>query len=96
MKFILLFFITVPLLIKAQDKGINFQHEASWKEIQAKAKAENKYIFMDCFTTWCGPCKYMSSTIFPLQEVGEFMNDKFVSVKVQLDTTSNDNESVKS
>ncbi len=95
-KFILLFFIIVPLLVKAQDKGINFQHEASWKQIQAKAKAENKYVFMDCFTTWCGPCKYMSSTIFPLQEVGEFMNDKFVSVKVQLDTTAKDNELVKS
>ncbi|HEV8084926.1 MAG TPA: thioredoxin fold domain-containing protein [Chitinophagaceae bacterium] len=95
-KFILLLFITIPLLIKAQDTGIHFLHEASWKEIQAKAKAQNKYIFMDCFTTWCGPCKYMSSTIFPLQEVGEFMNDKFVSVKVQLDTSAKDNELVKS
>ncbi len=95
-KFILFLLITIPLLIQAQDIGIHFQHEASWKEIQAKAKAENKYIFMDCFTTWCGPCKYMSASIFPLQEVGAFMNDKFISVKVQLDTTKNDNDFVKS
>jgi len=95
-KSILLLFIIIPLLIQAQDKGIQFQHNKSWKEVQAKAKAENKYIFMDCFTTWCGPCRYMSSTIFPMENVGQFMNDKFVSVAVQLDTTKNDNEFVKS
>lgn len=93
-KFILLLFIAIPQLIQAQDTGIHFQHDMSWKDVQAKAKAENKYIFMDCFTTWCGPCKQMSAAIFPLKDVGEFMNDKFVSVKVQLDTTTKDNESV--
>ncbi|MEO8568681.1 MAG: thioredoxin fold domain-containing protein [Ginsengibacter sp.] len=97
MKKIILFLLVItPLLTLAQGAGIHFQHETTWKEIQAKAKTENKYIFMDCFTTWCGPCKYMSASIFPLQEVGAFMNDKFVSVKVQLDTTKNDNEFVKS
>ena len=40
-KFILFLLITIPLLIQAQDTGIHFQHEASWKEIQAQAKAEN-------------------------------------------------------
>lgn len=95
-KIILLLLFTIPLLIQAQDTGIQFQHEASWKEILAKAKAENKYIFMDCFTTWCGPCKYMSASIFPLKEVGDFINDKFISVAVQLDTTDKDNDAVKS
>ncbi len=95
-KFILLLLIAFPLLIQAQEKGVHFQHQASWKEVQAKAKAENKYIFMDCFTTWCGPCKYMSASIFPMENVGTFMNDKFISVKVQLDTTAKDDEFVKS
>ncbi len=88
--------MVIPLLIQAQETGIHFQHEANWKEIQAEAKAENKYIFMDCFATWCGPCKYMSASVFPLQNVGDFMNDKFISVKVQLDTTAKDNDAVKS
>ena len=94
--FIFLLLIAFPLLILAQEKGVHFQHEASWKEVQAKAKAEKKYIFMDCFTTWCGPCKYMSASIFPMENVGTFMNDKFISVKVQLDTTAKDDEVVKS
>jgi thioredoxin-related protein len=95
-KIIILLLITIPLFTQAQDKGIQFQQNASWKEVKAKAKAEHKYIFMDCFTTWCGPCKFMSTTIFPLENVGTFMNDKFISVAVQLDTTKNDNEFVKS
>jgi thioredoxin-related protein len=83
-----------PLFLLAQD-GMKFEHGLSWKEIQAKAKAENKYILMDCFTTWCGPCTYMSQNIFPTKEAGAFFNANFINVKVQFDTTANDSEEVK-
>lgn len=94
-KLALLLFIA-PFLANAQEKGIHFDHGSSWGQIQARAKAEHKFIFMDCFTTWCGPCRYMSSTIFPMDEVGNYMNDKFICVGVQLDTTDSDNDEVKS
>ncbi|WP_449435132.1 thioredoxin family protein, partial [Pedobacter steynii] len=68
----------------------------SWAQIQAKAKAENKYILMDTYATWCGPCKQMSAETFPQKEAGDFINDKFVSVKVQMDQTAADNDYVKS
>ena len=77
------------------DTGIHFQHGFTWQQIQQKAKAEHKYIFMDCFTTWCGPCRYMSKTIFPQKAVGDAVNDKFIAVKMQLDTSAADNEDVK-
>ncbi len=77
------------------DTGIHFKHGLTWQQIQAKAKAEHKYIFMDCFTTWCGPCKYMSKNIFPQKAVGDAMNDKFIAVKMQIDTSKEDNEEVK-
>jgi thiol-disulfide isomerase/thioredoxin len=96
MKRVFFFFLLIPFLLQAQeDKGVNFARGLSWPAIQAKARAENKYIFMDCFTTWCGPCKYMSTTIFPQEEAGKYMNDKFVSVAVQLDTTAKDDPEVK-
>ncbi len=77
------------------ETGIHFEHKQSWSDILAKAKAENKYIFVDAFTTWCGPCRMMANTIFPQQAVGEFFNEKYINVKVQLDTTEKDNEDVK-
>lgn len=95
MKKLLLLTFLLPLLAVAQEKGIHFEHGSTWAAVQAKAKAENKYIFMDCFTTWCGPCKFMSANIFPQEKVGSFMNDKYISVKVQMDQTEKDNEDVK-
>lgn len=77
------------------DAGMNFIKAESWAEVKAKAKAENKYIFLDGYTTWCGPCIMMAKKIFPLPEVGEFYNANFINVKVQLDTTEKDNDYVK-
>lgn len=90
-----LLFAMLNLSAAAQDQGIHFEHGLSWKDVQEKARKENKFIFVDCYTTWCGPCKMMSQEIFPLREVGDFFNKNFVSVKVQFDRTSNDNEEVK-
>jgi thiol-disulfide isomerase/thioredoxin len=96
MKKVFFVFMLLPFLAQAQiDTGVHFEHGLSWAAIQAKAKADNKYIFMDCFTTWCGPCRYMSTTIFPQAEAGTYMNDKFISVKVQLDTTASDADNIK-
>ena len=77
------------------DSGIHFEHGLSWTAIQATAKRDNKYIFLDCFTTWCGPCRFMTTQIFPQKESGDYFNDKFISLAVQLDTTAKDNAEVK-
>lgn len=96
MRRLVVLFCCLPFLLQAQeDKGVHFERSLSWTAIRAKAKAENKYIFMDCYTTWCGPCKYMSTTIFPQEEAGAYMNDKFISVGVQMDTTAKDADNVK-
>ena len=33
--------------------------EGSFSEVLAKAKQEKRMVFMDCYTSWCGPCKMM-------------------------------------
>lgn len=53
-----------------------------YKEALASAKAENKLVFIDFFTDWCGPCKRMARETFPQKAVGDYMNDKFVSIQV--------------
>ena len=90
---VLLFFTL--FLTQAQSQGIHFEDKNDWKSILLKAKAENKYIFVDCYTTWCGPCRGMDADVFPLKEVGDFFNNKFINVKFQLDTTGNDPEQIK-
>lgn len=76
-------------------QGVRFESDLSWVQIKEKAKAANQYIMLDAYTTWCGPCKQMSREVFPQQEAGDFFNGKFITVKVQMDQTPNDNEAVK-
>jgi len=86
--------LMMALSMHAQDKGMHFEHGSSWKATLAKAMAEKKFIFVDCYTTWCGPCKYMSKNIFPKEEVGLFYNQHFINAKFQLDSTSKDAEDI--
>ncbi|WP_111709582.1 thioredoxin domain-containing protein [Lutibacter citreus] len=62
-------------------QGVKFEH-GSLNEAIEKAKTENKIVFIDCYTTWCGPCKWMTKEIFPQKEVGDFFNENFVSLKL--------------
>jgi len=93
---LLIALLFIMQVVQAQNAvGVRFEQELSWAEVQQKAKKENKYIFVDVFTTWCGPCKQMDRDIFPKEEVGDFFNTQFVSVKVQADITKKDSEDVK-
>ena len=66
--------------------GIQFCQEGSqFADAVSKAKAENKMVFLDCYTSWCGPCKMMARDIFPQKKVGDFMNPKFVSIKIDME-----------
>ncbi len=65
-------------------QGIEFFH-GTWEEAIVKAKIEDKIIFVDAFTTWCGPCKAMSANTFPNPEVGGFFNQHFISMKIDME-----------
>jgi thioredoxin-related protein len=72
------------------DIKIHFEDGLSWAQIKNKAKKEGKYLFVDCVASWCVPCKKMDKEIYYLTTVGELMNSRFISVKVQMDTSKND------
>ncbi len=90
-------FICMPILLYAQKQNadISFERGLTWHQIQVKAKAENKFIFVDCYATWCGPCRLMDKNVFTNSEVANYLNNNFISVKVQMDKTASDDEDVK-
>ena len=81
-----LFTLTAALLCSVMlfAQGVNFQN-LTYAEALEKAKAENKLVFMDCYTSWCGPCKMMTNEVFPQKEAGDYFNPLFVCVKFDME-----------
>ena len=65
-------------------EGIVF-FKGTWQQALEQARKENKLIFMDCYTSWCGPCKMLAKEVFTDPEVAAFFNEKFVNVKVDME-----------
>jgi len=74
----------VALSANAQNREIEFK-EASWKDQLAMAKKENKLIFFDAYTSWCGPCKMMAKDVFTKDSVADMFNQSFINVKYDME-----------
>ncbi len=68
-------------LIHAQ---VNFS-DSDFESVVVEAKSSNKIVMVDAYTDWCGWCKVMDRETFSDSIVGAFMNDKFVSTKINME-----------
>lgn len=59
--------------------------QGSWKDVLDMAAKQNKPIFVDCYTVWCGPCKQMDANVFTDPLVAEYFNSNFINVKVDME-----------
>lgn len=66
------------LAATAQTEFRTLSHDEAVKA----ALKENKLLFIDFYTTWCGPCKMMTKNVFPQKEVGDYFNHTFVCIKL--------------
>ena len=69
------------------EQGIRFLDNVAWKQVVSKAVEQKKVIFVDCYTSWCGPCKILAKEVFPLREIGDFFNLNFINVKYDMEKT---------
>lgn len=70
---------------EAQNRSINFEQTKEWKQILKKAKKEKKLIFVDCYTSWCGPCKMLAKDVFTQDAVADYFNQNFVNAKYDME-----------
>lgn len=77
-----LFLMAAPLL-RAQETIELFKGD--WAAALQAAKAQNKYILLDCYTDWCGWCKVMDKKTFTDPSVAEFIKENFIVVKKEME-----------
>ena len=69
------------------EPGMEFFH-GSFDDALATSREQGKKVFVDVYTTWCGPCIVMQETVFPLPEVGDYFNARFVNYKLDAEDES--------
>ena len=73
----------------AQNRSIAFEHDIS-PGLLALAQQQNKLVFVDCYTVWCGPCQQMAKTVFTQDSIADFFNTSFVNVKLDMEKEGKD------
>jgi len=68
----------------AQNRSVEFEH-SKWSKVLKKAKKTDKLIFVDCYTSWCGPCKMMAKDVFTQDHVADYFNANFVNYKIDME-----------
>lgn len=95
MKFIFLISVVLPFLLMSflPDNSVKSEHlplvssgikfsNITFEKAVKQAKSTGKLVFIDVYTTWCGPCKEMAATTFKDKEVGALFNKRFINIKV--------------
>jgi len=76
--------LVFPVLLQAQSAKIDFASKG-WANLLSEAKKSDKLIFLDAYTTWCGPCKLMDKKVFSDAKVASFFNEKFINAKIDME-----------
>lgn len=84
MRYLIFFFLHALFVINLSGQGIEF-FEGDYQQALAQAQKEEKLIFVDAYATWCGPCKRMAKTVFTDAAVGEYFNQAFISLKLDME-----------
>jgi thioredoxin-related protein len=59
----------------------------AFTEGMTKAQAENKKVLLSVYTDWCTWCKKMDSEVYTDAQVEELLNEKFVAIKLNAESS---------
>lgn len=78
MKKLIAFVLFALISISTQAQEIKWM---SFNEAVTAQKKNKKPIFMDVYTVWCGPCKFLDKQTFKDPEIAKYINENYNPVK---------------
>lgn len=67
------------------NEGVVFLEGKTFAEAVDLARESGKKVLLDCYTSWCGPCKMMTREIFPQKAAGDYFNREYVNIKIDME-----------
>jgi len=80
------------ILYAAPIESISSQNLVEWRSYSIgmdSAKNDNKFIFLHFYAKWCGYCAKMEKESFQDDSIAEYLNDNFISIRVDIDEEQN-------
>ncbi len=82
---ILIFFaFTTGMMAQEKNPSISFQ-PLSYSQALKLSEQSGKLIFVDCYTSWCAPCKWMEQNVFINDSVYTYYNTHFINLKIDME-----------
>ena len=57
----------------------------SFNDALKRAAEQHKYLFVDAYASWCGPCQLLKNTTFHNKKAAEFYNANFVNLSIDME-----------
>ncbi len=77
--------LSLLFILFGNQERRNRKSEASLGEVLVLAINSGNMVFVDAYAEWCAPCKLMDRKIFPNSRSGDFYNQHFVSVRIDME-----------
>jgi thioredoxin-related protein len=74
--------LAIPFFLHCGE--VNY-FSGTWDETIKKAKAENKYVMLDCYTDWCSWCKVMDKSTFKSDTITTELDKYFVAAHREME-----------
>lgn len=85
------FLITLSLILGSlfSVKAIHF-FNGTYEQALQQAKAQNKNLFIEFTTNWCGPCRLMKKIVFDNEKVTRYTDQHYICLQLDIEFPENE------
>ena len=75
-----------PAAVAAESRGAAPLGWLTWNQGISEASITKRPVLVDVYTDWCGWCKRMDRDVYARTEIGRYLNEHFVMVRLNAES----------